>query len=157
MTPLPRDPRSSALPPPLDGSVYRLRVINGDRYITTGTFRTDAPDATLEHLFSAPALILDCDLADFELPKGTKDEIDARKAVLRALPQAELDTRLEPLAPRIAEVVTLLCGAPASRIVSSGYGVHVYLWLSDADSLRVAEVRSANKALMGIRALSSLP
>ena len=138
----------TALPPPLDGSVYRLRVLNGDQYTTTGTFKPDAPNDKAEHLHAAPSLVLDCDLADFELPKGTKDEIDARKAVLRALPQAELDTRLEPLAPRIAGVVTQLCGAPPSRIVTSGYGVHVYLWLSDADALRVPEVRAANKALM---------
>ena len=138
----------TALPPALDGHEYRRRVHNGDKYQTTGLFRRGAPQGTLEHLVSAPSLVLDCDLADFEIPKGTKDEIDARKAVLRALPQSELDTRLEPLAPRIAEVVTLLCGDPPSRIVSSGYGVHVYLWLSEADSLRVAEVRSANRALL---------
>ena len=148
MTPLPCDPRSSALPPAPDGYEYRRRVHNGDKYQTTGLFRRGAPQGTLEHLVSAPALVLDCDLANYELPNGTKDEIDARKAVLRALSQAELDTRLEPLAPRIAEVVTQICGAPPTRIVSSGYGVHVYLWLTEADSLRVAEVRSANKALM---------
>ena len=138
----------TALPPASEGTVYRLERLNGDQYTTTGTFLPSAPRRTTTHLVSAPALILDCDLADFELPKGTKDEIDARKAVLRALPQAELDTRLEPLAPRIAEVVTLLCGAPPTRIVTSGYGVHVYLWLSAADALRVPEVRAANRALM---------
>ena len=138
----------AALPPALEGTAYRPRVLNGDKYTTTGTFKPDAPNDKAEHLVSAPALILDCDLANFELPKGTKDEIDARKAALRALPQAELAARLEPLTPRIAEVVTLLCGAPASRIVSSGYGVHVYLWLTEADALRVPEVRRANKALL---------
>ena len=138
----------SPLPPAPAGTVYRHCVLNGDKYITTGTFEPSAPDRTLKHLVSAPVLILDCDLADFELPKGTKDEIDARKAVLRALPQAELDTRIEPLAPRIAEVVTQICGAPPTRIVTSGYGVHVYLWLTEADSLRVADVRRANKALL---------
>ena len=143
----------SLLPPAPAGTDYRkaeykLRKEDkrGEQYITTGTFKLAAPDRTLEHLHAAPSLILDCDLVDFE--RGESGTDSQRKAKLRALPQAELDTRIGEQARCVSGIVGRLCGALPTRVVSSGYGVHVYLWLSAADALRVPEVRAANKALM---------
>ena len=136
----------TALPPALDGHEYRRRVHNGDKYQTTGLFRRGAPQGTLEHLVSAPSLVLDCDLVDFERgEEGTKDE---RKAELHALPSADLEARIGALASYVSGIVAQICGAPPTRVVSSGYGVHVYLWLAPADALRVPEVRRANAALV---------
>ena len=135
----------TALPPALDGHEYRSRNIGGDAYQTTGLFRRGAPQGTLEHLVSAPSLVLDCDLVDYERKQGTKDE---RKAELHALPSADLEARIGALACHVSGIVAQICGAPPTRVVSSGYGVHVYLWLTPADALRVADVRRANKALL---------
>ena len=135
----------TALPPALDGHEYRSRNISGDAYQTTGLFRRGAPQGTLEHLVSAPSLVLDCDLVDYERKQGTKDE---RKAELHALPSADLEARIGALACHVSGIVAQICGAPPTRVVSSGYGVHVYLWLAPADALRVADVRRGNKALL---------
>lgn len=134
----------TALPPVPEGTVYRRRVVHGDQYTTTGTFFPGGTSSTLEHLVSAPVMILDCDLCDFERgADGTKAE---RKAALHAEP--DLAARIAALAACVSGIIVRLCGAPPTRIVSSGYGVHVYLWLTPADALRVADVRRANRALV---------
>jgi len=118
-------------------------------YTTTGFFATGAPDARAEHLSGIPALFLDCDLCDHIIAQypetdRTKQNRLVIKHTLHNLPDADLAPHIAACAARVNDKIRELTGHAATRTVSSGYGVHCYLWLqpeqaTDLDLCRRAQ------------------
>lgn len=153
------------LPPPTHGAVYRLRQItqphrkSSDWYVTTGTYPPDAPNAERPNLFRAGSVVLDCDLADYLVSpdalngadaKTLKAASTAKKAEIHALDDSALDALIAGQAGYVAAVVAHCAGQAPTVTVSSGYGVHCYLWLYDGQGYDVERetARVVNTALI---------
>lgn len=143
------------LPAPPPGSSYRLRTVERQSYVTTGTFLDTAPDAKREHLTRTPTLILDCDLTDYVLAttplNARTPELRAEtKAALHLLPEPELTGLVNRLGEYANAQLMRLVGSPATITVSSGYGLHLYLWLPDSQGYgpEVETTRAINSGLV---------
>jgi hypothetical protein len=154
------------LPPATHGAAYRLRRLlqqphkkTSDWYVTTGTFAAHAPNAERPNLFRAGCLVLDCDLADFQaasvtLNGGTTAQFEeaakTAKAALHALDAVALNALVDAQAAYVNAWAARTAGSAPTVTISSGYGVHCYLWIGDAQGYGAeAELaRTVNKALI---------
>lgn len=142
------------LPPPPLGEAYRVRFIDGQAYCTTGTFPESAPSAELPHLAGIPAIILDCDLADYLLAprpinERTKQATEAVKAKLHSLPDTDLDALINELAAYALQWCRSLVGTGPTFAIASGYGVHFYFHLATpARGFSIPAARAYNATLV---------
>ena len=143
------------LPLPPAGIGYRRRELANGVYFTTGGFRHDAPNCTLEHLAWVPALVLDSDLSALVIASGvlqTPAMVERMVSAVAPLPlptdpkllaevalhhgllpkwgwwkQAHLDLCIKTLAA---------VGVTPSSWVDSGFGWHFYFLLDEPAATR---------------------
>lgn len=149
-----------ALPTPPDGLNYLTDTYARQVYTTTGCFSPDATARKRADLRWVGCLVLDFDLVDYLAHVGQWSEAkaDDRKARMYRELALDGDARAEAksshrdvvFAAVLEAIGTFPGGAMPTVVVDSGWGVHLYFWLTagtdDADTIDAA--RHINRLLV---------
>lgn len=149
----------NVLPPVSGGLVYVNATFDGQTYTTSGAFPPAAPDRKLASLRAVGTLVLDFDLVDYLTHlEGWDGSSALRKARMYAeyTDSDKLSTlkekHLSDIGCVLDDVADCVPGAcQPTYVVDSGWGVHVYFWLSEeATANDISIARTVNAELVAL-------